>query len=114
MRLSDKRDGVANDRQGPETEEVHFQKPQLFQRSHGELRGNDGIIDLQGDHLRKRHAGNNNTCRMRGAVTWETFEPERQIDHLFHGFIGLIEAPEIRGDLHGTLQCHVQLGRDGL
>ena len=50
---------------------------------------------------------------MRGTMAGKTFQTEGQVDYLLHGLIRFIETAEIRRNLHGAFQRHVQLGGNG-
>ena len=91
---------ILNNSQRPETEEIHFQKSQLFQRCHCKLCDNRTIRTY-----RKRHVffycflTDHNAGCMHGCMSRKSFQTHGHIDQLFYLRIVIVSFFEIRTGL---------------
>ena len=101
-------DGVHDDVERAQAEKVHFQKPQRFQRAHGELGGDHIVVGLQGHVVDHRLAGDEYAGGVGGGVARHALELFRRVDDLAHALVALVDAAQLRGEGEGALQRHAQ------
>ncbi len=92
--------GLAEDRQRPQTKEVHLEQPELFELRHREL-GRDVAFALatralQRDVVHERIARNDDPGRMRGRVSRDPLHFPRGVDQLANRVFALIDGPQFR------------------
>ena len=98
--------------QGTQSQKVHFQQAQFFQRRHGEL-GNDGTVRASG----QRHEfvcgflTDHDTGRMHRGMSGQSLQSLTHIDQVVDLFVLLIELAEFRIHLQCSAQCNVQFVR---
>ena len=105
-------DRILDDRQIPETEEIHLEKPELLDRRHRELRGNGTVRRPRHRHvLYERLSRNHDARRMHGAVARQSLEALTHIDDTTRLRILLIHLPQLRIHLQRLIERDVQLVR---
>ena len=65
---------VPDDGQSTQTQKVHFQKAQPFQRAHGVLGGDDVVVGLQRHVLGDGLGGDEHACRVGAGVAGHSFQ----------------------------------------
>ena len=101
-------DGVIQDSEVSQGQEVHLQQPQLLQGGHGVL-GDHGFVVLgQGDVGVRRVPGDDHTGGVGGGVAGHTLQALGGVDELFHRGVALIHLPEGLGQAQGVVQGDVQ------
>ena len=101
-------DGIVQNSEVAQTQKVHFQQTQFFQRSH------DVLADYRFIILRQRHIfvyrtlGNHHTGRMGGGVAGHTFQFTGRVDELFHTLIGFIQVRKRLAEPQRIIQRNVQ------
>ena len=94
---------ITNDRQVAKTQEVHLQKAQLLDGSHGVL-GDDGIVIARQRHIGIHGiGGNDNTGCMGGGVSGHTLEAACGINKQFDPIIFLVHGLQLGRDLQSLV-----------
>ncbi len=99
-------DRIPDHRQGAQTEKIHFQQSQLFQRSHGKLGGNTIIVFLQRNIIRHRLPGDQNTGRMSGCMSRQSFQLPGHINQGPGGGILPVEHFQLLIPFHCLVNGH--------
>ena len=100
---------IMDNRQGSQSQKVHFQKSQLLQRCHGKLGGNGTVASSgKGYKFIRRLLADNHTRRMHGGMSGQSLQPLAHINQVMHLLILLIELPHLRVHLQRPVQCNVQ------
>ena len=95
--------GVVDDRQRRQRQEVHLQHAGLFQIAHGVLRGDFVARRFRHRHqLIKRFRRNHHARRMHRRMARAAFQPLGDFDHLFDARVGLYRALQIGVLLDGV------------
>ena len=105
---------VTDNRQIPQSQKVHFQKPQFFNGRHGKLGGNSFIRQIQRYILIDALFGNDHTCRVRGGMSGHSFNGFCHIQHLPHLRIVFIGSFQLRIHGKGLVNGHLQVKGNGL
>ena len=88
---------ILDNRQGTETQEIHFQKSQLFQCCHGKLRDNGTILcSGKGYVFRYILLADHNTCRMHGGMPRKPLQTFCQIDQTMDIVLFLVSLAKLR------------------
>ena len=96
---------VLDHSQGPKTQEIHLQKPQFLQGSHGELGGHRAVRPEGERHvLVHRLLADDHAGGVHGGVPGQSLQPLGHVNELPHLVIFLVQFFQLR--VHG--QCLVQ------
>ena len=85
---------IVQNRQVPQTQKVHFQQTQLFQRGHGVLADHGFVIFRQGHIGIHRLPGNHHTGCMGGGMTGGALQLFRRINEIFQFLIAFVQLPQ--------------------
>ncbi len=114
--LADEVDGLPQDGQVGEAQEVELEQPQGLHAVHLVLRHQRVRVGgtLEGHELRQRIAADDDAGGMRGGVAGHALQLAGDIDELVDAPIAFVHLAEGRGDLERVLEGDAQLGGDGL
>ncbi len=104
--------GVMDHRQRPQSQEIHFQKTQLFQGRHGKL-GGYGTVAASG----KRHKfigglrTDHHSRRMHGGVSGKPLQPFAHVNEPVHLFILPVQLAKLRIFFQRQINGNIQLSR---
>ena len=104
---------VANDGQRAQTEKIHLEQTEFFNRAHRELRGDDLVVALKRHVIGDRFIGDEHARRMGGRMAGQTFERTARIDQALDARVLLIVLFQFRRNFQRAGERHVQLKRDG-
>ena len=114
LRFADVGDRVVDDRNVPQTEEVHLEKAELLESRHGVLR--DGCLVV----CRKRHvvvdwkSRNDNARRVGRGVARHALERHGCIDEVFDARVLIVHFFEPRRHAQRLFERHMERGRNEL
>ena len=97
MVLLDHGHGILEHGQGPETQEIHFQKSQLLQCGHCKL-GGDGAVGAsgQGHVFVNVRPADDHSGRMHGRMPGKPLQPSGHVDELMDLLVGIVKGLELR------------------
>ena len=95
-----------------QTQKVHLEQTQFFQRRHDELRDHIAVIGGERYIMVDRFIGDDNTGRVRGRMARHSLQTARRVDELMNGFIALIHLPQLLRRRECLINGNMQLGRN--
>ena len=92
--------GVLDHGQGAQAQEIHFQKPQLLQGRHRELRGDRTVGRARQGHIFiHRGTADHHPRGVHGGVARQALKALAHIDQIFNLPVALIRISQIRAGL---------------
>ena len=107
----DGRLGVPDDGQGPQTQKVHLEQPQLLDLGHVELGHRQPVVGGKGQVVVDRLGGDDHAGRVGGGVPGHPLHLGGGVDQLFDLGVVVVELFQLGGDLQRPLEGHLQLHR---
>ena len=95
-----------------QTQKVHLEQAQLFQRRHDKLRDHIAVICRERHIMIDRFIRDDNAGRVRGRMARHSLQTARRVDELMNGFIALIHLPQLLGRRERLINGNMQLGRN--
>ena len=106
---------ILNNGQGLKPQEIHFEKAQLLQRCHRELRDRRAVrAERQRYILLNRLLADHDTCRMHRHMSGKPLKAPAHIDQFADLLVIFIELSELRVDSQRAVQRDAELRRDHL
>ena len=114
--LADEVDGLPQDGQVGEAQEVELEQPQRLHAVHLVLRHERVRVGgaLEGHELRQRVAADDDAGGVRGGVAGHALQLAGDVDELVDARVALVHLAEGRGDLERLVERDAELGGDGL
>src|SRR5208337_2249237 len=113
--LLDHFDGVVENGERSEAEEIHFQEADALEGVHVVLRGDFvaiGLVDR--NEFSERLRRDDDSGSVRGSVTGKTFESKGDLHQIFQAFVGVDGGFELRRFLEGDFEFDAERGGDEL
>ena len=109
-RLFREADGILDDRQGAETEEVHLEKAEALDGCHGELRRRGAVLcaGKRDEVLRRARTDDDAGC-MHGSMAGQALQAAGHINQLLHAVIRLVGFAHVRIHLQRFIESDTQL-----
>ena len=112
-RFPDVRDGVVQQRQRAQAEEVHLEQADPFDLLHRPLRGDFVLLALVERYELGQWPRRNDDARgVHRGVASDAFQPARDANQFLHPFVPLIHLLERRALVHRPVERHVERGRN--
>ena len=94
---------VLDDRQGAQSQKVHFQQPQLLDRGHGKLCRDRAVTPARQWHkLVRRLLADHNARSVHRRVTRKSFQLQAHVDQIVNLLVLLIQLSELRIHFEGA------------
>ena len=110
-------DGIVQQRERAEPEEVHLEEPDALDLLHRPLRRDFAVVLLalvERDELGERPGGDHDAGGVDRGVTGHALEPARDREQILHAGVPLLELLQRRVFRHRQVERHLELVRDEL
>ena len=112
--LTDIADGIVDDGDVAQAEEVHFEEPELLQRRHGVFGNDRAVVRRQRHIVIDRELGDDDARGVRRGVARHALDGLCRVDQFPDPFVRVVHLPQLRRLLQRVRQRHVRRRRHEL